>query len=296
MKPVNITGMGVALITPFKTNGDVDFNILSKLIDMHLAAGTDYLVVLGTTAETPTLSAEEQREIRQSVVKQVNRKIPVVLGFGSNNTRALLRNLETEDLTGIDALLTVTPYYNRPTQEGLYRHYLAMAAATPLPIILYNVPARTGVNLSADTTLRIANECRNIIAIKEASGIITQISAIARRRPAGFHVISGDDNLTLPLMSLGVDGVISVIGNAFPRRIRQMVHHALDGNFTAALEIHNTFSDLLEYMSADGNPAGIKCLMSQMNLCQNNLRLPLVPATTVTSQKTAAFLEKHRYN
>ncbi|MDR1563213.1 MAG: 4-hydroxy-tetrahydrodipicolinate synthase [Dysgonamonadaceae bacterium] len=290
MERIDLSGMGVALITPFKSNGDVDFDTLLKLVSMHLSAGTDYLVALGTTAEMPTLSVEERREITRLVTAQVNGKIPVVLGLGGNNTREIIGRLEAEDFTGVDALLSATPYYNKPSQEGLFRHYRALSEASPLPIVLYNVPSRTGVNLCAGTTLRIANECENVIAIKEASGNVSQTGEIVRSRPAGFRVISGDDGMTLPLMSFGVDGVISVLGNAFPKEFGRMVHFALSGDFRSAQAIHLRFCELFGLLSVDGNPAGIKCLMSLRGLCENVLRLPLVPATSTTVDRMTAFL------
>jgi 4-hydroxy-tetrahydrodipicolinate synthase len=290
MKNINLRGLGVALITPFNAAGDIDFDALARLIDKHLEEATDYLVVLGTTAETPTLSAEEQRAITEFAVARVNGRLPIVLGLGGNNTLALAKRLATEDFTGIDAILSAVPYYNKPSQEGLYRHYKALSAASPLPIVLYNVPARTGVNMCAETTLRLANDCENIIAVKEASGMTSQIGAIIRRKPAEFQVLSGDDGITLSLMSIGADGVISVIGNAFPKQFGQMVRLALNNNFADALAIHQTFAELYNLLSVDGNPSGIKCLMAQMGLTENVLRLPLVPATEATERKIAETL------
>ncbi|MDR0686394.1 MAG: 4-hydroxy-tetrahydrodipicolinate synthase [Dysgonamonadaceae bacterium] len=296
METINLSGVGVALITPFKPNDDVDFNALSQLVEMHLRADTDYLVALGTTAETPTLSPEEQHEIKQLVVEKVQGKLPVVLGLGGNNTRALLNTLEKTDLRGINALLSVTPYYNKPSQEGLLQHYRQLSKISPLPIILYNVPSRTGVNMCAETTLKIANECENVVAIKEASGMNAQIDAIVRRRPDGFRIISGDDGITLPLMSIGVDGVISVIGNAFPKEIKQMVHLALKGDFPAASAIHRQLGDFFDAIFIDGNPAGVKCLMWKTGLCENILRLPLVPVSNLTDEKITVALEKFTAN
>ncbi|MDR1372698.1 MAG: 4-hydroxy-tetrahydrodipicolinate synthase [Dysgonamonadaceae bacterium] len=290
MEQIDLSGMGVALVTPFTSNGDIDFDALSNLIDRHLSAGTDYLVVLGTTAETPTLSAEEQFEITQTVINQVNKKIPIILGLGGNNTRALVKRLEVDDFTGIDALLSVTPYYNKPSQEGLFQHYKALSEASSLPIVLYNVPARTGVNMCANTTLRLARECNKIIAVKEASGMSSQIDTIVRFKPQRFQVISGDDSITLSLISIGVEGVISVVGNAFPKQFGQMVHLALEDNYGAALAIHQQFGELFGLLSVDGNPSGIKFLMSQMCLLKNVLRLPLVPVKEITEEKIKTFL------
>lgn len=284
--------MGVALVTPFKLNGDIDFDLLSQTVELHLAEGTDYLVVLGTTAETPTLSAEEQKEVTDIVVKKVNRKIPIVLGLGGNNTRAVAKRLATEDFAGIDAVLSVVPYYNKPSQEGIFQHYKTLSCASPLPLVLYNVPARTGVNMCAETVLRLANECENIIAVKEASGLSSQIGQIIRLKPAGFQVISGDDGITLSLMSVGAEGVISVIGNAFPKEFGRMVHLALENRFGEALAIHQKFGELYNLLSVDGNPSGIKCLMACRGQIENVLRLPLVQATDSTKQKIIEILNK----
>jgi 4-hydroxy-tetrahydrodipicolinate synthase len=282
MGHLDLKGMGVALITPFKTNGEVDFDTLQRLVDMHVEARADYLVALGTTAETPTLSSDEQQEIMQTVVKRVAGRMSVILGVGGNCTAAIVRRLKTENFTGIDGILSVVPYYNRPSQEGIFCHYRALSEATSLPIVLYNVPARTGVNMTAATTLRIARECRNIAGIKEASGNMSQIGNILRNRPQGFQVVSGDDGFTLSLMSLGAEGVISVIGNAFPAEFGCMTRLALAGDFVGALAVHRKFADLFGLLSVDGNPAGIKSLMSIKGLAENVLRLPLVPATEAT--------------
>ncbi len=278
-------GMGVALVTPFKTDGSVDFSALARLVDYQLKNGTDYLVVLGTTAETPTLSAEEQLEITQFIVEKVNGKLPIVLGMGGNDTRALVQKISTANLNGVDAILSVTPYYNKPTQEGIYQHYAAVAKSTKLPIILYNVPGRTGVNMSVETTLRLANDFSNIIATKEASGNIAQVDAIIKNKPKDFLVISGDDAITFPLITLGASGVISVIGNAFPCEFSKMVRLALAGDYQTALTIHHGFTELIELLFVDGNPAGVKSILSAMGYLENQLRLPLLPTRITTYEK-----------
>lgn len=277
--------MGVALITPFLEDGSVDYNALSRLVDYQLQSGTGYLVVLGTTAETPTLTEDEKKQIIDLVITRVNGRVPVILGVGGNNTLSIVNELKTTDYAGVDAILSVTPYYNKPSQEGLYQHYKAIAEASPLPVILYNVPGRTGVNMSAETTLRIANEFKNVVAIKEASGNISQMDDIIKRKPADFDVISGDDGVTFPLITLGAIGVISVIGNAFPKEFSRMVRLALEGDFGSALTIHHSFNELFNLLFVDGNPAGVKCMLSMMGYIENKLRLPLVPTRITTYEQ-----------
>lgn len=292
MGTINLRGMGVALITPFKKDGSVDYTALSKVIDYQLQNGTDYLVVLGTTAETPTLTADEQTAIIQLVVSKVKGKLPVVLGLGGNNTYAIAEKLKTEDFSGIDAILSVVPYYNKPTQEGIYQHYSLLAKASPLPIILYNVPGRTGVNMTAETTLRLANEFKNIIAVKEACGNMTQIGKIIKNKPAEFQVISGDDGITFPLIASGAVGVISVLGNAFPKEFSRMVRLALEGDYTHALTIHHQLNELFDLLFVDGSPAGIKSILTLMGMIDNQLRLPLIPTRITTYEKIREVLNK----
>lgn len=217
MIQTKLKGMGVALITPFKADESVDYEALARLVDYQLQNNTDFLCVLGTTAETPTLTEDEKKKIKSLVIERVNGRIPILLGVGGNNTRAVVETLKNDDFTGVDAILSVVPYYNKPSQEGIYQHYKAIAESTDLPIVLYNVPGRTGVNMKAETTLRIARDFKNVIAVKEASGDITQMDDIIKNKPASFNVISGDDGITFPLITLGAVGIISVIGNAFPR-------------------------------------------------------------------------------
>ena len=282
--------MGVALITPFNENGSVDYNALMKLVDYQLQNGTDFLCVLGTTAETPTLTSEEKKEIKNLVIERVNGQIPILLGVSSNCTQTVVDYLKNEDLTGVDALLASVPYYNKPSQEGIYQHYKAIAEATKLPIVLYNVPGRTGVNMSAETTLRLARDFENIVAVKEASGNITQMDDIIKNKPEGFDVISGDDGITFPLITLGAVGVISVIGNAFPREFSRMTRLALSGDYQKALEIHHQFTELFKLLFVDGNPAGVKAMLNMMGMINNQLRLPLVPTRITTYERMRQIL------
>ena len=277
--------MGVALVTPFDEEGNVDFEALVKLVDYQLENGTDFLCVLGTTAETPTLSKEEKDQVKRCVIERVNGRVPILLGVGSNNTQAVVETVKNEDMTGVDALLVVVPYYNKPSQEGIYQHYKAVAEATTLPIVLYNVPGRTGVNMTAETTLRLACDFENIVAIKEASGNITQMDEILKNKPEGFDLISGDDGITYPLVSLGAVGVISVLGNAFPAEFGKMTRLAMEGDYAQALTIHHQFTEMYRLLFVDGNPAGVKALLSMMGMMKNKLRLPLVPARDVTCEQ-----------
>ncbi len=294
MSPINLSGMGVALITPFKEDESIDFDALALLLEYQIQNGTDYLVVLGTTGETPSLTEEEKRQIQRFVVERTRGRIPLVLGIGSNNTRNVVEHLYSDDLSGYDAILSVVPYYNKPSQEGIYQHYATIAQASPLPIILYNVPGRTGVNMTAETTLRLARDFNNIIAIKEASGNISQMDDIIKNKPHDFMVISGDDGVTFPLITLGAVGVISVIGNAFPKEFSRMVRLALNGNYNQALTIHHRFTELFSLLFVDGNPAGVKCLLNLMGMIENKLRLPLVPTRITTYEKIQDVLEKLR--
>lgn len=287
-----LKGMGVALITPFKADETIDFDALSRLVEYQIKNGTDYLVVCGTTAETPTLTEEEKEEVKRFVVEINNGRLPIVLGIGGNNTRAVIAKIQQTDLTGIDAILSVTPYYNKPSQEGLYQHYAAIAKASPLPLVLYNVPGRTGVNMTADTTLRLANEFKNVCAVKEASGNFNQIDDIIKNKPADFMVISGDDGISFPLITLGAVGVISVIGNAFPKEFSRMVRLALQGDYASARVIHHRFTELIELLFVEGNPAGVKSMLAVMGFIENKLRLPLVPNTIVTYEKIKKVLQQ----
>jgi len=284
--------MGVAFITPFKEDESVDYEAIIRLVDYQLQNGTDFLVILATTAETPTLSSEEKIKIQKLIIERVNGQIPIVLGCGGNNTRAVIETLKNDDFTGIDAILSVVPYYNKPSQEGIYQHYKAIASATDLPIILYNVPGRTGVNMTAETTLRLARDFKNIVGVKEASGNITQMDDIIKNKPTDFNVLSGDDGITFPLITLGAVGVISVIGNAFPREFSRMTRLALAGDYANALSIHHKFTELFDLLFVDGNPAGVKSMLNAMGMIENKLRLPLVPTRITTFEKIRAVLNE----
>lgn len=294
METFSLRGLGVALITPFTESKEVDFPALERMIEHVIGGDADYLVVLGTTGETPTLSETERQEVRNFVADITDRRVPLVLGMGGNNTSALVNEVGSCDMSRFSAILTVAPFYNKPSQEGLYQHYSAVAKASSVPVVLYNVPGRTGVNISASTTLRLASENKNIIAIKEASGNFKQIEEIINHKPDGFQVISGDDALTYPLISLGAEGVISVVGNAFPREFGKMVRLCLDGKFQEALPIHYRFSRLYDELFVDGNPAGVKSLLHDMGLIENHLRLPLVPTCIETGEELRKLLAELR--
>jgi 4-hydroxy-tetrahydrodipicolinate synthase len=289
---MNLKGMGVALITPFKQDKSVDFPALARLLEYIIQNKADYIVVLGTTAETATLTEDEKKAVKEFVVERVNRRVPLVLGVGGNNTKALTDYLKENDLSAFNAILSVVPYYNKPSQEGIYQHYKAIAEASPIPVILYNVPGRTGVNMTAETTLRLARDFENIIGIKEASGNITQMDDIIKNKPTDFMVISGDDGITFPLITLGAVGVISVIGNAFPKEFSRMVRLALHGQYDQALQIHHKFTELFSLLFVDGNPAGVKCLLNAKGMIENELRLPLVPTRITTYEKIRKVLNE----
>jgi 4-hydroxy-tetrahydrodipicolinate synthase len=289
-----IQGMGIALITPFKSDLSVDYEALKRLVEFQITSGADFLCMLCTTAETPTLTKAEREEIRRVVTDVVRGRVPIVMGCGGNNTMAVVEELKTTDWRGVDAVLSVVPYYNKPSQDGLYQHFKTIANASPIPVILYNVPGRVGVNMTAETTLRLANDCENIIAIKEASGNFDQIDEIINNKPARFNVLSGDDGITFPLITLGAKGVISVIGNALPREFSRMVRLALDGDYQNALDIHHRFKELYSLLFVDGNPAGVKAMLSAMGYCENVLRLPLVPTRITTFEKIQKILQQLR--
>ena len=273
-------GTGIALVTPFDSKGRPDRKGLRRIIDHVVQGGVEFIVALGTTAETPTLSKEDRMEVLELVKEGLEGRLPLWCGMGGNDTRELLEQLSSFDLKGVDALLSVTPYYNRPSQEGLYAHYRELALATDHPIVLYNVPARTGCSLLAETTLRLADEFKNIVATKEASGDWMQIMEIMRCKPSDFKVYSGDDAISLPLLSLGLDGVVSVVGNAWPQTFGQMVRHALAGEPTEARQLHYQMLPLMTAVFREGSPAGIKFILQSMGLCEDHLRLPLVGIST----------------
>lgn len=285
-------GLGIALVTPFTPNGDVDYDALLRLVEYQIKNGVDFLCIMGTTAETPCLSAEEKQTIKKLVVERVAGRVPLLMGCGGNNTAAIVNELKNADWTGIDGVLSVCPYYNKPSQEGLYQHFRAVALASPVPVVLYNVPGRTGVNMNAETTLRLAREFENIVAIKEASGNITQMDDIIKNKPPHFDVISGDDGITFPLITLGAVGVISVIGNALPAEFSRMVRLALRGDYDNALTIHHKFAELFKLLFVDGNPAGVKAMLHAMGMIENQLRLPLVPTRLTTMEKISSILKE----
>ncbi|WP_321281569.1 4-hydroxy-tetrahydrodipicolinate synthase [Marinifilum fragile] len=269
-------GTGIAIITPFLDNGDVDFDSLRNLVDFQITNGVNYLVVLGTTGEAATLSKEEKLAVISSVIETNNNRVPLVVGFGGNNTKEVVEQINKfNSFDKIDAILSVAPYYNKPNQEGIFQHYKEIASASPVPVIIYNVPGRTGVNINAETTIRIANELNNVIAVKEASGNLEQIMQIIKDKPDHFMLISGDDALTYPMIQLGASGVISVIGNAFPNEFSTMVAQALERK-SEALQTHYHFFDIIKSIFEEGNPAGVKALLHQKGIILNNLRLPLV--------------------
>jgi 4-hydroxy-tetrahydrodipicolinate synthase len=270
------TGTGVALVTPFKKDESIDFNALQKLIEFNIANGINYFVVLGTTGETATLSKEEKKEVYEFAVKAVNGKAKLVAGIGGNNTAEVVKQFENFNIKGYDAILSVSPYYNKPSQEGIYRHYMKLEAAAPLPIIIYNVPGRTASNITAETTLRLANASQKFIATKEASGIFPQIMQIVKHQPPHFRVISGDDIITLPMMSFGAIGVISVVGQAVPKKFSGMVNAALKNDFPSAAKLHLEMLDAMELFFAEGSPPGVKAALHSLGICENVLRLPMV--------------------
>ena len=288
-------GLGIALITPFKEDGSVDDESLLRLIEYQLDNGADFLCILATTGETPTLSAEERLKIKDLIVDKVRGRVPILMGCGGYNTAAVVEELKTGDFRGVNGILSICPYYNKPSQEGLYQHFKAISAATKLPIVMYNVPGRTGVNMQAATTVRLARDCENIVAIKEASGNFTQIDDIIKNKPANFDVISGDDGITFPLITLGAVGVISVIGNALPSEFSRMVRLALKGEYNTSLTIHHKFTELFKLLFIDGNPAGVKAMLSEMGMIENVLRLPLVPTRLTTMEKISSIVRELGY-
>lgn len=287
-------GLGIALITPFTEQGEVDYKALVRLVEYQIENNADFLCILATTAETPCLTREEKDKITD-VIKQVNHgRIPILKYCGGNNTRAVIEEMKGIDWSGIDGILSICPYYNKPSQEGLYQHFKAIAKESPLPLVLYNVPGRTGVNMKAQTTVRLAKDCPNIVAVKEASGSLEQIDEILKNKPSNFEVISGDDALTFSMIASGAVGVISVIGNALPREFSRMIRLEFNGEYDAARKIHHKFTELYKLLFVDGNPAGVKALLNDMGFIENVLRLPLVPTKIETKQKMADILKELR--
>lgn len=287
-------GLGIALVTPFKEDFSIDYEALINLVNYHLDNGADFFCILATTSESPCLSHEEKNELTTVIKRVVNGRVPILKYCGGNNTAAVVEKIKTTDWSGIDGILSICPYYNKPSQEGLYQHFKAIAKASPLPIVLYNVPGRVGVNMTAETTVRIASEFPNVVAIKEASGSLEQVDEIIKNKPKHFEVISGDDALTFPMIASGAVGVISVIGNALPKEFSRMIRLEFRGEYEPARKIHHKFTELYKLLFVDGNPAGCKALLNDMGMIQNVLRLPLVPTRIETKQKMNEILKGMR--
>ncbi len=284
-------GTGVALVTPFKNDLSVDFDALVKLVNYNIENGTDYLVINGTTGESGTISENEKQEIINVIIKTNNKRLPLVLGVGGNNTNLVVEELKTRNFTGLDGILSVAPYYSKPTQEGFYQHFKAIAQATELPIILYNVPGRTAKNMEPATTLRLANDFDNIVAVKEAGNNKQQYYELLKDKPKDFLIISGDDDLALGVALAGGSGVISVIGQAFPKQFSTMINHGLRGNNKEGYEIHYKMMDIINYIFEENNPAGIKTVLQELEICKENVRLPLVKSSSQLKIKIAKFVE-----
>ena len=289
-------GLGIALVTPFKLNGEIDYDALEKLIEYQLENGADFFTILATTGECPCLSAEEKEKLTETIISIVSGRAPILKYCGGNNTAAVVEEIKQTNWKGIDGILSICPYYNKPSQEGLYQHFKAIAETSSLPIVLYNVPGRTGVNMKAETTVRIANDFPNIVAIKEAAGSLEQVDEIIKNKPKHFEVISGDDALTFPMIASGAVGVISVIGNALPKEFSRMIRLEFNGEYDAARIIHHQFTEPYKLLFVDGNPAGCKALLNDMGMIENVLRLPLVPTRIETKQKMNDILKKMRLN
>jgi 4-hydroxy-tetrahydrodipicolinate synthase len=287
-------GTGVAIVTPFTKEGNIDFKSLEKLVNFIIKGGVEYIVVMGTTGESVTLSTEEKKSVVEHVIETVDKRVPIVLGLGGNNTQEIIASLRKESFANIDAILSVSPYYNKPNQRGIYQHYKALAEESPLPIILYNVPGRTASNITAETTLKLADEFKNIIGIKEASGNLEQCMKIIKYKPKDFLLISGDDMLTLPIMACGGEGVISVVANAFPKDFSEMTRQILAGNVKEAQKLHYKLTDIIEQLFADGNPAGIKSVLELMKICSSNVRLPLVKVNKSTQNALTELVTMYK--
>jgi 4-hydroxy-tetrahydrodipicolinate synthase len=285
-----LSGTGVAIITPFKKNTDVDFDALSKLIDYIIDNGVEYIVTLGTTGETPTLSKKERAEVAAFTSQKINGRVPLVVGIGGNNTREVIDQFSDFDLKNVTAILSSSPSYNKPSQEGIFQHYKALSEAASLPVIIYNVPGRTGSNISAETTIRLAKECENIQGIKEASGNMIQGMYLLKNRPDDFLVVSGDDHISLPLIACGANGVISVAANSFPKDFSEMVRFALKNDFAKAQALHYKLLPAYDLLFVENNPAGVKAFLYELKLIENELRLPLVPLSSTFHEKVKNFL------
>jgi len=283
-----LKGTGTALITPFNADFSIDYKSLGKIVEKQIIGGVDYLVVMGTTGESVTLDKDEKAEVLRFIIEKTRKRVPVVVGIGGNNTTEVIASLRNTNLDGVAAVLSVAPYYNKPNQEGLYRHFVEVSKASPKPVILYNVPGRTGANMTAETTLRIANATKNVIGIKEASGNMDQIMSIIKDKPKGFLVISGDDSITLPLIACGADGVISVISNAFPKKYSSMVRNALNGDLQKARKLHYELFDIIPLLFAEGSPSGVKALMEMQGTCKCHVRMPLAGISSTLKNKLAS--------
>jgi 4-hydroxy-tetrahydrodipicolinate synthase len=292
MSDTRFTGTGVAIITPFDQNNRVDHPALERVVEHCIKGKVNYIVVLGTTGESVTLTHHEKLEVINTVVKATSNRVPIVVGIGGNNTQDVIDGLKSVNFQGIDGILSVVPYYNKPNQKGLYEHYKAIALVSPLPVILYNVPGRTGVNMTSETTISLAHDFKNLVAIKEASGNMQQIMEILRDKPEGFDVISGDDALTFPMLILGATGVISVVANAFPLDFSTMVEEALSGNHPLARKIHYAYLEVIGALFTEGNPAGVKAIMHQQKLIENVVRLPLTSVSEKHYQKLAEIVQR----
>ncbi len=292
MNHKKFTGTGVAIITPFRKDGSIDFKSLGKLIEHLIKGGVNYIVALGTTGESVTLSKDEKKAIINFVTDSVNCRVPVVVGIGGNNTEEIIDTINHTDFSAIDGILSVSPYYNKPSQEGIYQHFKAVATSSPVPVIIYNVPGRTGSNISADTTIRLANECKSIIATKEASGNLGQIMQIIKNKPKNFLVISGDDAMAMPIVAMGGSGVISVAANAFPTEVSGMINLILKGDLLKANAIHYKILDLTNALFEEGSPSGIKAVLEILKVAPNNVRLPLVPVSDGMYKKLEMLVKK----
>jgi 4-hydroxy-tetrahydrodipicolinate synthase len=287
-----LRGTGVAIVTPFKNDLSVDFSAFGRVVNHVIKGGVNYIVVMGTTGESVTLTKDEKKAIINYILETIDGRVPLVVGIGGNNTQEIINQIRSADLKKVDAILSVAPYYNKPNQRGLFQHFKAIATCSPVPVIIYNVPGRTGSNISAETCLQLAAECENIVGVKEASGNMEQIMKIIKGKSENFLVISGDDLNTLPIIAAGGSGVISVLANAFPSQWSEMVNQCLKSNFKAAREIQFRFMEMIELLFIDGSPAGVKAMLNIMNLCQNTLRLPLVPVSRTIYSRIQKAIEE----
>ncbi len=285
-------GTGVAIVTPFKNDSSIDFAALGRVINHVITGGVNYIVAMGTTGESVTLTKDEKKAIIAYVIEAIDNRVPLVVGIGGNNTQEVINCIRHSDLKCVDAILSVSPYYNKPTQKGLFQHFKAIATCSPVPVILYNVPGRTGSNISSDTCLELAHGCENIIGVKEASGDINQIMRIIKGKPENFALISGDDMMTIPIIALGGLGVISVLANAFPAQCGEIVSHSMKGNFKSAREMQFRMLEIIDLLFIEGNPSGVKAMLNIMNICQNSLRLPLVPISRTTYTRIQKAIEE----